>query len=120
MRTNRDLLVKNRQAGPARCTWILGRVRLLLEEDRTLIGHVDTSKNLDQRRFTRAVLAGEANDLTLTDAERHFRQSLYRSEAFADIFNAKQISGHEPKMVVGTTALYDEITPEARGRALRF
>src|SRR5271157_5708479 len=114
MRTNRNLLVKNRQTGSARCIWILGRVRLLIEEDSTLIGRVDTSKNLDQRRFTRTVLAGEANDLLLTDAERHFRQSLYRSEPFADIFNAEQISGHEPKIVVGANALYDEIRPGAR------
>ncbi len=59
--------MKNRQTGSARCIWILGCVRLLFEEDRTLIGRVNTSKNLDQRRFTRAVLAGEANDLSLTD-----------------------------------------------------
>ena len=120
MRTNWDLLVKNRETGSTGCIWILGCVRLFIEEDKTLIGHVDTSKNLDQRRFTRAVLASEANDLSLIDAERHFRQSLYRSEPFADIFNAEQISGHEPKIGVGANAFYDEIRRGARDCALRL
>jgi hypothetical protein len=45
---------------------------------------------------------------------------LYRSEPFADIFNAEQINGHEPKIVVGANVLYDEIRPGARDRALRL
>jgi hypothetical protein len=112
--------MKNGQTGSARCIGILGCVRLSIEEDGTLIGRVDTSKNPDECRFTRTVLAGEANDLSLTDAERHLRQSLYRTETFADIFDAEQISGHEPKIVVGANALYDEIRPGARDRALRL
>lgn len=67
------------------------RMCLALENDLTLIGHVNAGKDLDQGALAAPVLPGEAMDFRGVNGETYVGQGAHSAEALADSTHLDEI-----------------------------